>query len=289
MYWERRTRRVFPPANRLSAKPRWPKRCDSHYLHFRLCGTLLLRAAPRAWLRRDGTGGPWCSRRRWLQKESASATTRRTAANQPQGSWRAGPPVPASRRLRFSSYLRRFSRPSCSRESSSGATISVETGGASPEASQVVGNGLIFVEANATGIGADEALVEDAPRQLVELILFQRLQHARPDFGGAGNLLQRDFALFALQLQFFAKGRQPSLPLSPDGERNSTLSGSKIIDYSVGTEPRASSRELRAKRAARGSWPAARGLLSRWPPLKPGWLDGYRLPTFVARAAHPNL
>src|SRR5271157_1932575 len=31
-----------------------------------------------------------CSRRRWLQRESASAITSRSAANRPQGSWRAG-------------------------------------------------------------------------------------------------------------------------------------------------------------------------------------------------------
>ena len=95
---------------------------------------------------------------------------------------------------------------------------------------QVVGNGLIFVEANAAGVGADEALVEDASGQLVELILFQRLQHAGPDLGGGGNLLQCDFALLALQFQFFAKGRQPNLSLSPDGERNFTLSRWKMIE-----------------------------------------------------------
>ena len=99
---------------------------------------------------------------------------------------------------------------------------------------QVFGNGLIFVESNAARIGADEALVEDAPGQLVELIFFQGLQHARPDLGGDRNLLQCDLALFALQFQSFAKGRQTSLPLSPDGERNFTLSRSNIIDYSVG-------------------------------------------------------
>ena len=88
---------------------------------------------------------------------------------------------------------------------------------------QVFGNGLIFVQANAAGIGADKALVEDASRQLVELIFFQGPQHARPDLGGVGNLLQCDLALFALLFQFFAKGRQTSLSLSLDGEQNLTL------------------------------------------------------------------
>jgi hypothetical protein len=78
---------------------------------------------------------------------------------------------------------------------------------------------LIFVEANEAGISSDKASVEDAPRQLVEVILFQCLEHADSDLGGDGNLLQRDLALFALLFQFCTKGWQASLPLSPDGER----------------------------------------------------------------------
>ncbi len=107
---------------------------------------------------------------------------------------------------------------------------------------QVFGNGLIFVEANETRIGANEAFVENASGQLAEVILFQRLQHAGADFGGDGNLLQCDLAFLALLFQSFAKGRQSSLPLSPDGERNSTLSRNNIIDYLVVVL----SRELRA-------------------------------------------
>src|SRR5271156_6994310 len=51
---------------------------------------------------------------------------------------------------------------------------------------QVFGDGLVFVEAHAAGVGADEALVENAAGQLVELVLFQRLQHASADLGGDG-------------------------------------------------------------------------------------------------------
>src|SRR6266853_6656403 len=82
---------------------------------------------------------------------------------------------------------------------------------------QIVGNCLVFVEAKEAGIGADKALVEDATGQLVEFILLQRLKHADSDLGGDGNLLQGDVALFALLFQFLTKGRQTSLPLSPDG------------------------------------------------------------------------
>lgn len=77
---------------------------------------------------------------------------------------------------------------------------------------QIVGNGLFFVEADAAGIGANESFVEDTAGQLAELVLFERLKHARSNLRGGGNLLQGDGALFAFALQFFAKGRQGTLP-----------------------------------------------------------------------------
>ena len=96
---------------------------------------------------------------------------------------------------------------------------------------QVFGDGLIFVEANAPRVGANESLIEDASGQLVELILLQRLQHAGADFGGDGNLLQRDFALLAFLSQLFAKGGQTSLLAFRSGaNENFTLLRSKIIE-----------------------------------------------------------
>jgi hypothetical protein len=96
---------------------------------------------------------------------------------------------------------------------------------------QIVGNRLIFIEAHKARIGADEALIEDASRQLAELIFFQSLQHAGADLGGDGNLLQRDLALFALQLQFFAKGWHWAPASCSTEKRNSTLLESWIIGY----------------------------------------------------------
>ncbi len=78
-----------------------------------------------------GTDGLGYSRWRRLQRESASATKSRTAANAPQGSCRAGAPALASRRLRFSSFLRALSS---SRDPSSRNSSSAEAGWASPEA-----------------------------------------------------------------------------------------------------------------------------------------------------------
>ena len=66
---------------------------------------------------------------------------------------------------------------------------------------QVIGDGLFFVEAEATGVGADEAFIEDAAGELVEVVLFQGKQHASANLGGAGDFLQRDATLLALLFQ----------------------------------------------------------------------------------------
>lgn len=97
---------------------------------------------------------------------------------------------------------------------------------------EIISDCLIFIEANEARISADKSFVENASGQLVELVFFQRLQHAGTDFSGDGNLLECDLALLALLFQFFAKGRQTSLSLSLDGERNLTLLRSKIIGHS---------------------------------------------------------
>jgi hypothetical protein len=75
---------------------------------------------------------------------------------------------------------------------------------------QIVGDGLILIESNRAGVGADEAFVENAPGQLGELVFFERLKHARADLGRRRNLVESDFALLALKLQFFPEGWQVS-------------------------------------------------------------------------------
>src|ERR1700687_1655964 len=85
------------------------------------------------------TASLMCSRRRWLQKDSARATTSRAPANTPQGTGRGGVSALASRRLTLSLSLSLFSRVTSSgaafsRDPSPGDTVSVEAGGASPEA-----------------------------------------------------------------------------------------------------------------------------------------------------------
>src|SRR6267143_5419252 len=64
-----------------------------------------------------------CSRRRWLQKDNASATTSRAPANTPQGTWRGGASAPASRRLTLSLSLSLSSLSLFSRAASSCAAF----------------------------------------------------------------------------------------------------------------------------------------------------------------------
>jgi hypothetical protein len=73
---------------------------------------------------------------------------------------------------------------------------------------QVVGDGFLFVEADLAGVGADETLVEYASRKLVKVFLFQGTQHARADFGGVGDGVERKSALFALFAKFFSERSQ---------------------------------------------------------------------------------
>ena len=49
---------------------------------------------------------------------------------------------------------------------------------------QVVGNRLIFIESDMTGVGAHKAFVENTARQLVEVFFFEGLQHPHSDFCG---------------------------------------------------------------------------------------------------------
>ena len=76
---------------------------------------------------------------------------------------------------------------------------------------EILGNRLIFIEAYAARISADESLVENTTGQLVELVFFKSLEHARADLGRAGDFLEGNLALLAFLFQFFAKGWQPGL------------------------------------------------------------------------------
>lgn len=71
--------------------------------------------------------------------------------------------------------------------------------------SEVVGDGILVVETEMFGVCANESLVEDTAGKLVELLLLDGLEHARADFGGVGNIIERDAPGFARLTKFVAE------------------------------------------------------------------------------------
>src|ERR1700692_1083788 len=80
---------------------------------------------------------------------------------------------------------------------------------------QIVSNGFFFVEPDLPRGGADEAFVEYPARELVEVFLLERAEHARADFCSVRDGVERESALLALLTKFFPEGSQG--PLRRDG------------------------------------------------------------------------
>ena len=55
------------------------------------------------------------------------------------------------------------------------------------------------------GVGADKSAIENATRQLIELFLFNSLQHSRTDLGDVGNVVEREFFSLACFAEFVAE------------------------------------------------------------------------------------
>ena len=55
------------------------------------------------------------------------------------------------------------------------------------------------------GVCADESAIEDAAGQLLEVFLFDGLQHARADLGDVGNVVERELFLLARFAEFVAE------------------------------------------------------------------------------------
>ncbi len=71
---------------------------------------------------------------------------------------------------------------------------------------EIVGYGFFLVEADLAGVGADEPLIENTAGKLVEVFFLEGAQHARTNFGGVGNGLERKAALLTLLAKFFSEG-----------------------------------------------------------------------------------
>lgn len=77
------------------------------------------------------------------------------------------------------------------------------------QAGEIGGDGFVVVEFEVLGVGADEAFVEDAAGEAIEVLLFDGLEHTRADLGDVGNVIERErffLALFAKFIAEFAHG-----------------------------------------------------------------------------------
>ncbi|HXO37200.1 MAG TPA: hypothetical protein VN872_01105, partial [Candidatus Acidoferrum sp.] len=73
------------------------------------------------------------------------------------------------------------------------------------------GDGLVFVNAKKMRISADETLIEDPTRKLIEMLPFERFQVPAGDLGGLRNFIQGD----ASHLPFAPKPITKSTHSSP--------------------------------------------------------------------------
>ena len=73
------------------------------------------------------------------------------------------------------------------------------------EASQVVVDRVFGIEAEVLGVSADESAIENTSRELIELLLFNRLQHSRADLGDVGNVVEREFLSLPRPAEFISE------------------------------------------------------------------------------------
>ncbi len=76
---------------------------------------------------------------------------------------------------------------------------------------EIVGNRFFFIQSDLAGVGADEALIKDSAGKLVEVFVFEGAQHARADFCGVGDGVERHAALLALLAKFLPERSQGPL------------------------------------------------------------------------------
>ena len=62
-----------------------------------------------------------------------------------------------------------------------------------PQASQIVVDRIFGIQTEVLGVSADESAIEDATWELIELLLFNGLQHSRADLCYVGNVVEREF------------------------------------------------------------------------------------------------
>src|SRR3954451_7819673 len=70
----------------------------------------------------------------------------------------------------------------------------------------IVGDRLIFIQAEVTRIRANETFVENATGELIEFFFFYGAEKSRANFSGLGHIIQCDLALFSFAFQPLAEG-----------------------------------------------------------------------------------
>ena len=73
------------------------------------------------------------------------------------------------------------------------------------QAGEIGGDGFVVVESEMLGVGADEAFVEDAAGEAIEVFFFDGLEHARADLGDVGNVIEGESFFLALFAEFIAE------------------------------------------------------------------------------------
>jgi hypothetical protein len=77
---------------------------------------------------------------------------------------------------------------------------------------EIVRYGFFLVKTDLAGVGAHETFIEDSPGKLVEVFVFESTQHARADFCGVRDGIEREATLLALLAKFFPKRSQGPAP-----------------------------------------------------------------------------
>ena len=65
------------------------------------------------------------------------------------------------------------------------------------QASKISVDGFVRVEAEMFGIGTNESAIEDSPGKLIEVFVFDSLEHARSNLGDVGNVIEREILALA--------------------------------------------------------------------------------------------
>jgi len=73
------------------------------------------------------------------------------------------------------------------------------------QADKVVGDGFFVVEAEMLGVGANESFIEDAAGKLIEVFLFDGLEHAGADLGYVGDVIEREIFFLARLAEFVSE------------------------------------------------------------------------------------